>query len=128
MTQIVLLVMLCSFAIAASVVAGTTTASLTSQSVNPANEFGNATCFPEDATIFNFAFDPEPIVVDAGCTVRWTNTVPTQHDTVSDDALWDSGNLSDGESFSYTFNTPGTYLYSCTLHPATMSGFQVIVN
>lgn len=29
---------------------------------------------------------------------------------------WDSGNLDNGQSFSFTFNTPGMYNYECTYH------------
>jgi hypothetical protein len=44
------------------------------------------------------------------------------HSATSDTALWDSGVLAVGGQFSYTFNTPGTYAYHCSVHPSAMLG------
>lgn len=42
-------------------------------------------------------------------------------------ALWDSGFVSDGSTFQFTFNQPGTYLYRCNVHPAIMRGRIIVV-
>jgi hypothetical protein len=43
------------------------------------------------------------------------NDSPT-HTVTSDTGVWDSGNLSPGKSFSFTFNQVGTFPYHCNIH------------
>lgn len=71
-------------------------------------------------------FDPQEIVVDAGTTVTWTNEDPVDHTVTADDGSFDSGNLGEGDSFSHTFDEPGTYEYKCTLHPPNMTGTVIV--
>jgi amicyanin len=72
----------------------------------------------QSATIANFQFEPTPITVMTGETVTWTNKDAVAHTVTSTGAKqFDSGNLQAGKSFSFTFDTPGTYQYTCTLHP-----------
>ena len=40
--------------------------------------------------------------------------------------LWDSGLVVDGSTFEFTFDTPGTYLYYCAVHPTLQRG-RIIV-
>jgi hypothetical protein len=72
--------------------------------------------------------------VDEGDTVEWqfvgsqphsTTECSDGHDTCSAPHLWDSP-LMDSGSFSFTFDTPGAYLYRCQAHPIEMRG-QVTV-
>jgi hypothetical protein len=72
--------------------------------------------------------------VDEGDTVEWqfagnelhsTTECGDDNDTCSAPHLWDSP-LMDSGSFSYTFDTPGTYLYRCQAHTFEMRG-QVTV-
>ncbi|MDI6856941.1 MAG: cupredoxin family copper-binding protein [Dehalococcoidia bacterium] len=74
---------------------------------------------PESAsvTIRDFEFDPAAVTIRAGGTVTWTNEGPSVHTATADDGAFDSGNLSRGDSFSQTFDEPGTYPYHCTPHP-----------
>ena len=65
------------------------------------------------------------LVVKAGTQVTWVNRDNTQHTTTSNSGLWDSGILNPGQSFSFTFNTPGTYSYICNVHP--MTGVVIVV-
>ncbi len=53
---------------------------------------------------------PDPITVAAGTTVTWTNEEFDVHTVSSDDGLFDR-DLALGESFSYTFNERGTFIY-----------------
>ncbi len=78
-----------------------------------------------EVEISNFSFKPEDITITAGTTVTWTNKDAATHTVTSDDELFDSGNLSKGDTFQYTFNQTGTFDYHCTLHP-NMKG-KVIV-
>ena len=75
--------------------------------------------------IADFAFSPATLTVTAGDTVTWTNEDPVVHTATSTTGAFDSGDLAQGESFSVTFTTPGTYAYLCTPHPS-MSG-QILV-
>jgi plastocyanin len=75
--------------------------------------------------IKDLAFSPQTIEVPVGTTVTWTNEDVTQHTVVSEDKLFGSEILQKGDTFSYTFDEPGTYDYICSLHPS-MKG-QVVV-
>lgn len=74
----------------------------------------------------NIHFVPNEITVDAGTTVTWTNEDAVAHNVTSDDGLFESGNLTKGDTFTYTFDKPGTYNYHCTLHPPDMKGTVVV--
>ncbi len=65
-------------------------------------------------------FDQANITVPAGTTVTWVQSGNNSHTTTSYDGLWDSGLLpaGSGQTFSFTFNTPGTYRYFCRPHEA----------
>ena len=65
----------------------------------------------------DFAFSPATITVPAGTTVVWTNQDAAAHTTTSDTDVWDSGSMAQGQPFSATFNSPGTFPYLCTIHP-----------
>ena len=62
------------------------------------------------------AFQPQNLTVQVGTTVVWTNNGNNPHTSTSDTGLWDSGLLSKGQTFSRTFDTPGTFPYHCTPH------------
>ncbi|MEN3270883.1 MAG: hypothetical protein V7646_7777 [Pseudonocardia sp.] len=65
--------------------------------------------------IAGFAFVPAAITVSPGTTVTWRNNDSAGHD-VSGGPLH-SPLLSQGGTWSYTFATPGTYRYICSVHP-----------
>jgi plastocyanin len=67
------------------------------------------------------AYQPGELTVVAGQTVLWRNSGLGPHTVTSDTGLFDSGKINAGETFTYTFTTPGSYSYSCTIHP-TMHG------
>jgi plastocyanin len=67
-------------------------------------------------------FNPGSTTVAVGTTVTWTFGTGTTHNvTFSDQG---SGDKNSG-SYSRTFNTAGTYAYSCTIHPG-MNGTVVV--
>ncbi len=68
-------------------------------------------------TIDNFAFTPAVITVPAGSAVAWTNHDDTPHTVTASDKLFGSAAILPNAQFSYTFNTPGTYNYFCSIHP-----------
>lgn len=81
---------------------------------------------PNDVFIQGMAFSPSTITVTAGTVVTWTNKDAVTHNVTSNPALFSSGAMADGVTYSFTFASPGTYTYKCTIHPS-MTG-TVIVN
>lgn len=75
--------------------------------------------------IADFAFAPATLTITAGDTVTWTNEDPVAHTATSTTGAFDSGELAQGESFSFTFTAAGTYDYLCTPHPS-MTGRIVV--
>jgi plastocyanin len=65
----------------------------------------------------DFMFAPASMTVEAGSTVTWTNKDDEPHTVVSDAGLFRSGALDTAESFSFRFDKPGTYHYTCSIHP-----------
>ncbi len=65
----------------------------------------------------DFAYQMANIQLRAGTSVTWTNQDSAPHSVTFKNGMKDSGLLYQGQSFSYTFNTPGTYQYYCTVHP-----------
>jgi plastocyanin len=69
--------------------------------------------------IQDFAFGPADLTVAVGDTVTWTNNDSAPHTVTSSSGptSFDSGNLATGGTFSFTFDTAGTYAYFCEIHP-----------
>lgn len=78
-------------------------------------------------------FEPGTLRVKAGTTVTWTNGEAITHTVTSGepigidkttglrtgqkpDGKFDAKLASTGDVFSYTFKTPGTYQYYCSIH------------
>jgi plastocyanin len=80
-----------------------------------------------EVSIVDFAFQPGSLGVAAGATVTWTNKGNAPHTVTSDNGLFDSGQIAPGLSFTWTFDTPGTYTYHCSIHPQVMNGSIVVV-
>ena len=75
--------------------------------------------------IDNFSFTPQALNVSVGTTVTWTNSDDVPHNVVSTDKVFKSKTMDTDEKFSYSFTTPGTYKYYCSLHPR-MTGTVVV--
>lgn len=95
---------------------------------NSSNDSSSKAVETDTVSIQNFAFNPVNISVKAGTKVTWTNKDSAPHTvTETDDKTGpSSGNLSNGDSYSFTFTKPGIYHYSCSVHP-NMTG-TVTVN
>ena len=74
--------------------------------------------------IGNFTFGPQELKVKAGTTVTWTNEDDIPHTIVSINNFRSKA-LDSDDKFSFTFTTPGTYKYFCSLHPH-MTGTIVV--
>ncbi len=68
------------------------------------------------------AFLPQTARVSAGQKVTWTNDDPFDHTVTSGPPGQPDGKfdqlLHSGETFTYTFSSPGTYPYFCRIHYA----------
>ena len=91
--------------------------------------------------IQDFKFTPSVDTIKVGTTVQWVNNGPSEHSSVSDTGLWDSGGLTPpsggtysalATSFQFTFNQTGTFPYHCKFHPPSQYpsfvGTIVVVN
>jgi len=65
------------------------------------------------------------VTIRAGSAVLWTNKDGAPHTVTAKDGSFDSGNLAQGASFSFTFQKAGTYDYFCAIHPS-MKGTVVV--
>jgi plastocyanin len=71
----------------------------------------------QEVKIDNFTFAPQRVTVKAGTTVTWINEDDIPHTIASSAKLFKSKALDTDDKFSFTFSTPGTYDYFCSLHP-----------
>ena len=78
-----------------------------------------------EVKIDEFAFAPQRVTVNAGTTVIWINDDDIPHTVASSSKLFKSKALDTKDKFSFTFTTPGTYEYFCSLHPH-MTGTIVV--
>ncbi len=65
----------------------------------------------------DFMFTPTISTVKAGSTVTWTNLDDEPHTVLSETGLFKSGAIDTNESFSFRFDKPGTYHFTCSIHP-----------
>jgi plastocyanin len=69
-------------------------------------------------------FVPTSITVKRGTTVTWTNRDITPH-TVTGSG-WGSPTLAPDATYSYTFNSAGSFDYKCSIHPAMQGTINVV--
>jgi plastocyanin len=100
---------------------------LSGTTTNSSNTYTASSCFqsvPVAMTSGPNRFVPASLTIAAGCTVIWTNATGNNHNSRSTSApvVWSSASFQAPTTFSYQFNTPGTYPYRCSLHPGQMLG------
>lgn len=71
----------------------------------------------------NSAFAPAIVTIKAGDTISWTNRDKVMHQLKSE--TFNSQELQTGQTFSFTFDNPGTYDYVCSVHPS-MTGSIIV--
>jgi plastocyanin len=77
-------------------------------------------------SIKDFAFNPDPVTIKVGESVTWTNEDSAPHTaTAKDREILQSGTLNQGDSYTQTFDTPGTYEYFCEFH-SNMKGVIIV--
>ena len=75
--------------------------------------------------ISGMAFSPSSTTVTVGTTVTWTNSDNMIHTVTSNSGTFDSGDMGNGKTFSFTFSTAGTYSYYCKYHGG-MTGVIIV--
>ncbi|HEX3286214.1 MAG TPA: plastocyanin/azurin family copper-binding protein [Mycobacterium sp.] len=76
-------------------------------------------------SISDFKFNPATLTIPAGTTVTWTNQDEEPHTIAAKDGSFHSPGLDTHGSYSFTFTTPGSYDYICSIHPF-MTGTVVV--
>ena len=100
-----------------SVIAGLALALATVSSSN-AQVFGPSVSIAivEPKAQSNWGYAPGTRKIAPGTWVTWSNDGQDAHTVTADDGTFDSGNLDPSEGFSWYFDKPGTWQYTCTLH------------
>jgi plastocyanin len=80
-----------------------------------------------EVSMQNIQFEPADVTVDAGQTVTWTNDEGVAHDVEGSGpggefSSGPAGGMQQGDTFSHTFEEPGTYEYVCRVHAPGMAG------
>ncbi len=100
------------------------TAQGTSSNMDNMKSSGSSTA-PEatnSVEISNMAFGPASITVKKGATVTWTNKDSIAHTVTGDSQDGPaSKSLANGDTYSFTFNSAGTFKYHCSIH-SSMTG------
>jgi plastocyanin len=74
----------------------------------------------------------DDVTIPLGASVEWVNLDSVSHTATSDDVpaggnAFDSGLLSLNETFVFTPNVTGTWVYHCEVHPTQMDGATITV-
>jgi plastocyanin len=93
--------------------------------VAPAFPGASAQAAAPEVDIDQFTFTPQHVTVKTGTTVTWINDDDVPHTVASSTKFFKSKALDTKDKFSFTFTTPGTYEYFCSLHPH-MTGAIVV--
>lgn len=95
-----------------------------------ANTMSNTEMVPENTIpIQDFEFTKEKITIERGTTITWINRDEAKHDitpTGGPSDFMGSELLSQGETYEFTFDTPGTYTYNCSPHPYMTAEIEVL--
>ena len=72
-----------------------------------------------NVTIGDYFYDPDQITIAPGDTLLWTNdgTAKEGHTVTDKNGAFDSGTLKNGDTYSHTFDSAGTFNLFCSIHP-----------
>ncbi len=77
--------------------------------------------------IKNIAYHPQFDTVAVGSTVSWANTDAITHTVTSDSGVFNSGNITAGQTYKRTFSTAGVFPYHCLYHGSPGAGMYGIL-
>ncbi|MGH2819079.1 MAG: cupredoxin domain-containing protein [Actinomycetota bacterium] len=78
-------------------------------------------------SVLDSSFAPQQVDVEAGGTVEWVSKSALPHTVTQDEGAFESGDLSQGSTFSETFDEPGIYKYFCRYHGSPGTGMWGVV-
>ena len=82
----------------------------------------------EKVSIVEFAYDPDPVVIEEGGKVTWVNRDSAPHTATADDGSFDTGTITTDKLKSESFKQPGTYTYFCEIHPDMHGTVEVVAS
>jgi plastocyanin len=109
-----------------------TTVTETTEPTTAEERGGNAPAPSGDAVrsakveIEDFAYNPDPVTIEAGGKVIWVNRDSAPHTATAEDGSFDTGTLEEGKLKSESFKEPGTYAYICSIHPQMRGTVEVV--
>lgn len=109
----------------------TTTDTVTAQSgggaPTPAAGGGGKSTAPRAETVDmeDFDFSPAAVTIQAGGKITWKNMGQTPHTATASDGSFDTGTVDPGKLKAETFKEPGTFDYTCTIHPQMHGTIEV---
>jgi plastocyanin len=80
---------------------------------------------PVEVRMQHNLYDPATLTVPAGTAVRFVNLDSDIHTVSQRGGGFESGLMFNGDSWTYVFNTPGTYEYFCLPHPLMIATITV---
>jgi plastocyanin len=80
-----------------------------------------------EAEIENYSFAPEDLIVAVGTEVAFHNNDAVAHNASASDGSWHTDDVgADDRTERIVFDTPGTFAYSCTIHPTMVGSITVV--
>lgn len=80
-----------------------------------------------EAEIEDYEFSPGNLIVEVGTEVVFHNHDVVRHNATARDGSWHTEDVpSDGRTQVVVFDRPGTYEYTCTLHPSMVGTITVV--
>ncbi|MDE2218042.1 MAG: cupredoxin domain-containing protein [Patescibacteria group bacterium] len=67
-------------------------------------------------SVINFSFNPKVLNISKGDSVIWRNQDSAPHQIAG--ANLDGPVMSNGQSYTFVFNSAGTFDYHCAIHPS----------
>ncbi len=94
---------------------------------SPNNGYGSSGGGGSTVSMQYNRFNPSALTISRGTTVTWTNRDNVTHTVTSSTGAFNSGDVTSGKSFSYTFSAAGTFDYYCKYHQSMgMTGTVVV--
>lgn len=88
---------------------------------------GTVAAVPTMVSIIDMSFSPSSLSVKKGTTVEWTNNDVTTHTVTGTKGGLSNHGIAPGSTYSYTFDTVGTFPYHCEIH-SSMTGAVTVTN
>ena len=114
-----------SLVVASLLVSGCTNNTTNTTNQTPSASPVISTASQNTVVIHNYAFSPSSLTIQKGANVTWRNNDSVDHELFSQSPIFLSPRESKGGStpligpghtYTYQFNTTGTYPYNCYIH------------